>query len=380
MLAFACFINMFSVGTMYSLSILHAQLPRLIDASFNIRSGPFGAANVGLMVGCATAAAQIHRHGPASVMGRGTTIWGLCLMVAGFFIRRGSIAGILGSLAVGGVGVGWTYLAVVMVVGQAIPTNAVARSAIGPLGFSTGSAACFVGSRVFHLDTSSQEQLVGALACAGALFAAVGLLTTNLLRGQPMPTPPPTVTESKGKSNLSLLLFMNAFPGMVVFSAFDYADALGSAAYPNEPVLAVAGLAAGGIVGPLVTARFGATSTFSGLFLIRGLLALAWSQTQSSVVGLCGLVSIFFGHGTGFSSLPSLLRSELIDQKSFSWEFGRILVVWGASGVTACVVNEVLLLSRGLPSVALVVSAAAFLSAAAVLRLKEEYKIVQSSP
>jgi len=370
MRAFACFVNMLSIGTMYSLSVLHAQLPRLIDASHKIHSGPFGAANVGLMVGCATAAAQIHRNGPASVMGRGTMIWGLSLLVAGFFIHRGSLAGVLGSLAVGGVGVGWTYLAVVMVVGQAIPTNAVVRSAIGPLGFSTGSVACFVGSKAFRLDTSSQAQFAGALTCLGALFTAVALLTTNLLPNQPMPTLRPTITKTKRKSNLSLLLFMNALPGMVVFSAFNYADALGSAMYLNQPVLAVSALAAGGIVGPLVTARFGATSTFSGLFLIRGILALTWSQTQSPVVGLCGLMSIFFGHGTGFSSLPSLLRSELVDQSSFPWAFGRILIVWGASGVTACVVNEVLLLSGGLPSVALAVSAAAFLSTAAVLRVR----------
>ncbi|GCB26182.1 putative dioxygenase subunit beta YeaX [Aspergillus awamori] len=111
--------NMFTVGTLYAASALHAELPRLLGISPDWAMASFKSARAGLSVGLSKAAALIDRHGAPRVAGRGA------MLMTGLSLQYASFASIIAAFFLGGIGVGWTYLDVVITVSQALPHSLV---------------------------------------------------------------------------------------------------------------------------------------------------------------------------------------------------------------------------------------------------------------
>ncbi|GLA27447.1 hypothetical protein CBS147346_3948 [Aspergillus niger] len=93
--------NMFTVGTLYAASVLHAELPRLLGTSPDWAMASFESARVSL------------------VAGRGA------MLMTGLSLQYASFASIIAAFFLGGIGVGWTYLIVVITVSQALPHSLV---------------------------------------------------------------------------------------------------------------------------------------------------------------------------------------------------------------------------------------------------------------
>lgn len=111
--------NMFTVGTLYAASALHAELPRSSGISPDWAMASFESARVGLSVGLSKAAALIDRHCAPRVAGRGA------MLMTGLSTQYASFASIIAAFFLGGIGVGWTYLIVVITVSQALPQSLV---------------------------------------------------------------------------------------------------------------------------------------------------------------------------------------------------------------------------------------------------------------
>lgn len=363
-LGLVCFVNMACVGTMYALSILQAELSRLLGVGQHMSFAPFATASLGLSVGVATAASQISSIGACAVTARGTMVWGLAVLATGHFLAMLNYWGILASLLLGGVGVGWTYLAVVLLVSQAFPNNAVARSAVGPLGFSSGTAACIVGSVLLNFSFLSASSLGGVLQGLGVTFFAIGLATAAVSPSKTRQSDAP-VQKTRNVRQLfyCAFLFLNALPGMVAFSALIPVALYQQNEAPHSPLIllsyAMSALAAGGVLGPPLSSWLGADQTFGLLFCLRGLLLIAWACSSSLVLALASLIAVLFGHGTGFSTLPGLIKSELGEPERFPTVYGQILMTWGFAGVAASTINGLLLSASGNgTNVALILGAA----------------------
>ncbi|RDH33252.1 hypothetical protein BDQ94DRAFT_170413 [Aspergillus welwitschiae] len=76
-------------------------------------------ARVGLSVGLSKAAALIDPHSAPRVAGRGA------MLMTGLSLQYASFASIMAAFFLGGIGVGWTYLVVVITVSQALPHSLV---------------------------------------------------------------------------------------------------------------------------------------------------------------------------------------------------------------------------------------------------------------
>lgn len=358
-LALACFLNMCSVGTMYALSVVQAELPRLLGVSHGQSFLPFLAASLGLAVGVATAARQMHgSSGPCATASRGSILWGLAVLSTGHFLSSLNFPLILASLTAGGVGVGWTYLAIVLLVGQALPHHALARSAIGPLGFSTGTAACLAASKMIGFSSLDPQQLGSHIQYAGITFVAVGAGTMVLSSSSSSPdqnrdqsqdqtsSKQSTVIVFKGRPYFSTLIFFNALPGMMAFSSLIPAarhHTLGRDTMPSAVTCSMAALAVGGILSSPLMSRLGARLSFSLLFCLRGSLLLTSGWTGSPALAVVSLAAVLFGHGAGFSALPGLIKAQLGQPAAqFPTAYGQILVSWGVAGVVASALNSIL--------------------------------------
>ncbi|KAF4954514.1 hypothetical protein FSARC_12127 [Fusarium sarcochroum] len=346
--ALASFATMFSVGTVYVLSTLQVELPRLLGVAHSWSFAPFGAASLGLSVGVSTCTSMLSKDGPHTVAGKGTILWGLAVASTGFFLSRLSYLGILVSLLVGGVGVGWTYLAIIVTIGHSFPDQPLARSAIGPLGFSSGTAACIQLGPLLNFDVLSAEDLGRIIIHGGVAFIAIGTATALLLSGIKVEVKTRNDMKQASPSlSLSALLFFNALPGMIAFSAlqplahyYKISDSL-SKSFPALPSLMLA-LAAGGILAPAVSSFLGVRLTFGLLFYLRGLLLVILSQAANPGMALVASLAILFAHGTGFSILPGLVKAQIQSPSQFPYAYGRILVAWGAAGVAATILNGLL--------------------------------------
>jgi hypothetical protein len=357
-LAIASFANMFSVGTVYALSILQVELPRLLGVSQSWSYAPFGAACLGLCVGVSSTASLLHFFSSAGIVAAsGTITWGLAVVACGHFLSNLSFPGILSALAMGGIGVGWTYLAVVVLVGQAFPGptagQARARSAIGPLGFSSGAATCIVLSSRLGFAEATADKLGTFLQLGGGAFVALGLGSLLLVSGhwdsagkhavssKPVLKLQPANTSIRNL--FSALLFLNALPGMVAFSAllpaatfFTQGDDQG----PRLPLtFAMMALASGGIFALPLHSRLGTHSLFAGLLSLRGFLLVILYSRPDPKLALITLLALLFAHGVGFSVIPGLIKARLTDQEEFPWMYGQVLVAWGVAGVAASVLN-----------------------------------------
>ncbi|KAF3799655.1 hypothetical protein GCG54_00002359 [Colletotrichum gloeosporioides] len=322
--ALASYANMFSIGTAYALSIVQFELPRLLKVPREMSFAPFGAISAGLAIGVATAASSTTKSGARSTAARG--------LIAGLFL--------------GGIGVGWTYLAVIIMVGQAFPNHPLARSVIGPLGFSSGAAASFAFSSFLNFNTRGAEDIGGFLKIGGVTFIAVGAATQLLLpsdttNGQPQTTF--TTLEKKPENFLKgtfwILLFFNALPGMVAFSTLlpgvSHYRSTDQDSPGNYLPYTMAALAGGGLLATPLNSFLGTKRTFVVLFSIRAMLLVALWHTSNQALALVTLCAILFAHGAGFSTLPGLIKSRLAEPANFPREYGRVFTAWGAAGVVA---------------------------------------------
>lgn len=364
------FLNMASVGTMYALTVVQFELPRLLGISQASSLLPFAAACVGLSLGVGTAAGFIQRRGARSIVAMGTSIWGLAVVGAGYSVSLGSLELISVCFLGGGVGVGWTYLAIVVAVGRDFHHHPLARSAIGPLGFSSGTAAAILLSEHLAFAALDADQLGRLMGFAGMAFILVSAAALALPTGQQSVQAPPSPVRSEEKygpleRSWKITLFFNAFPGMAIFAALlPFASDQIHARPRVATAVTLGALAFGGLSAPVLDARLGSPGAFSLLLMLRGVLLLLYSQHQSGGLAMVVLAAVFFGHGAGFGILPILIKQRVVRPDSFVHVYGRVLVVWGLSGVAGVVVDCVLgRIVGSQSSVALALGTAAMASA-----------------
>ncbi|VUC22142.1 unnamed protein product [Clonostachys rosea] len=337
-IALASYCNMFCVGAVYGLSTIQLELPRLLSLDARFSFAPFAAACIGLSLGVGTCAPILCRIGARGTVASGTLLWGIGLVGAGHFLAASCFNELLVSLLVGGIGVGWAYLSVIIMIGQAFPNQPLARSSIGPLGFSSGVGACLVLRSYLEFGVLAQTLLGRYLQLGGFISLLVAISTITLL-----PDDLPLLKTSSRERNrasygswaiFSTLLFFNALPGMTLFAGLLpmalSLDGQGTAAALPYSMIA---LALGGFLAQSVTGLLGSKRSFVILFGLRGLLLLKFAQSSSSAIATLAHSAILFGHGTGFSVLPGLAKRLSPDTTSFTRSYGQILVVWGFAGV-----------------------------------------------
>ncbi|KAJ6039630.1 Major facilitator superfamily domain general substrate transporter [Penicillium canescens] len=300
-IAVASFANMFCVGTIYALSMLQAELPRLFKTSNSWGSAPFGVSSLGLSIGLSTCSWTIAQRGAVLTAARGTALWGYAVVCAGFFLGRLNLELMILSFFTGGVGVGWTYLGVVVMVSQGFPNLALARSAIGPMGFSSGTAACISLSSIFKFGTLDSAELGHVLMIAGATFLAVGVATELLMPEHIRKIQSPTFGKAPFRDSerfFSILLFFNALPGMTVFAALlplaSYYSREAEWASSQFLPYSMLSLASGGILAPIFSAQLGGRTAFVALLCIRGLLLILLAHLATPKQAMLTLLAILF--------------------------------------------------------------------------------------
>lgn len=351
--AVVAFTNLLSVGTVYALSIIQAEMPRLFDVSQQLSLAPFAVACAGLSLGVVKSASMIRNSGASTVATRGTIVWGVSVMAAGYSLTSLNLATLLVSFFIGGIGVGLTYLAVAILLNQSFPRNRLARSALGPIGFSTGVAACLTLDDSVSFSGLDEVQLGQILSIGGVTFIAVSITVSYML---PESTDKDSLsTRDTGSISsegfFSILLFLNALPGMSVFAALlPIASEYGQNSSWNwMQILAgsMGALAGGGILAPFISVRLGARNTFTSLSFLRGILLILASQSREPLMATLALCMVLFGHGAGFSIIPGLLMARCDQIAQFSYSYGRILVAWGLAGIVGCVLDAVLVSATG---------------------------------
>ncbi|CEJ57351.1 hypothetical protein PMG11_06047 [Penicillium brasilianum] len=320
--AAAGFANMFCIGTVYALSTFQAQLPRLFGISYAWSFAPFGVACLGLSIGVLTSASMIIQSGAHVTVARGTSLWGIAVIGAGLFLNRLKFELMVTCFLFGGLGIGWTYLAVVALIGQGLPRHALARSAIGPLGFSTAATICFLLSSVSGVEAADAETLGRMLVFLGVTFAAVGASTqlslSDFYENSAVRSQPKSSSRDCGPF-FSILLFFNALPGMTVFS---------------------------GLL-PLASHYTNGTN-YDIMWILSYLLLILLSHFEHSTQVMCTMLVVLFAHGTGFSILPGLIKTQSSNQQLFYFKYARVLISWGVSGIVGSTVNSIVL-SSGSP-------------------------------
>jgi hypothetical protein len=272
----------------------------------------------------------------------GTVVWGWAVASSSFFLHPTTgVGGITLSMLVGGLGVGWTYLAVIILVGHGLPNSPLARSFIGSMGFSSGTAVCLALDSYLGFESLGAERISGMLKLGGIICTTVGagalvLLPSDVSAASLAPDQSKAPASFPGRF-FSILLFFSALPGMAalatllpVAAAYTQGHVHGSPAI--FPYCTIA-LATEGLLGPLLS-RLGAKKAFFTLFYSRAASLIALSSFPSALVATVTFVVILLGHGAGFNVLPILIKSQLGNaQALFPRIYSRILVTWGAAGL-----------------------------------------------
>lgn len=372
--ALAAFLNMFSVGAIYALSTLQVELPRLLHVPQSWTFAPFATACIGMSVGLGTCASSLKSVGAHSTVARGTAIWGIGLLGAGFFLAQNNFEGMLAGLAIGGIGVGWTYLAVIIMLGQRFPSQPLARSAIGPLGFSSGTAACLFMRFYLGFSSAGTSELGWILQLGGILSVLIGVVTMiggprNQGSGNTATPQSKSPAKSEDQMTFSVLLFFNALPGMTLFSAL--VPAASGYERDDAPSLpwTLAALTLGGLLAPFIHAKLQTRATFEALFWLRSVLLIVYAQFPGAQMGTVALMTVFFAHGTGFSVLPGVIKSKQSDPGQFPAAYGRVLIIWGFAGLVGSVINAVLVSGSGDMTTASLALGLVALQCAGALRL-----------
>ncbi|KAJ5333424.1 Major facilitator superfamily domain general substrate transporter [Penicillium brevicompactum] len=340
------FANILLVGTVYATSAFQAQLPRLLNVSTSAAFAPFGFACLGLAIGVVLCTSRLYRSKAYHVAAQGTLLYGAGVILAGYSLGHLCQTAMLVGFFLAGIGVGITYLAVVILLGALFPHQALARSAIGPLGFSSGAALClWLGN---YLDFQSLEaSVLGSFLIAGGVFClTVGVLTltlTNRMGASHFEGPQPREPVPM-QGFFSVLLFFNALPGMTLFSGL-YPILLSHVDQDRMRYLryGMVALGLGGVLSPTLNAMLGSRCTFVLLLVLRGLLIIATTQSHAACVLGGAFVATLFSHGAGFSIIPGLVKAKSKSPQAFARNYGRILVSWGVSGVAGCILNALLL-------------------------------------
>ena len=361
-IALASFANMSSIGTVYALSLLQYELTRLLGVSHRWSFAPFGVACAGLSIGVSICASLIAKSGARAIAARGTSLWGLAVIGTGYFLARLNFEGILACLFFGGIGVGWTYLAVVIMIGQGFPNQPLA-GAIGPLGFSSSTAACIALSSFFEFGSLSAEKLGQNLSLGGILFLTIGAATMMLLPRDEEKNTPSALSETTPGNSIkrffSILLFFNALPGMMAFAALlpitsYYRQGLAQSDPLQVLPYGMMALTFGGLLAPTLSSQLGARMAFVILFCLRGIVLILFSlSSETPAVAMIALVTVLFAHGTGFSILPGLIKAQQqADPGQFPSCYGQVLTAWGEAGIVAILINAALISSSGEATVA----------------------------
>lgn len=336
------FANILLVGTVYAASALQAQLPRLFDFTRSTSLAPFGLACCGLSIGVVLCTSLLYRSAAHHVAAQGTLLYGTGVALAGYsIIYQISIILFIGCF-LAGIGVGITYLGVVLLLGGLFPNQALARSAIGPLGFSSGAAICFGLEKYLDFGSLEASELGSHIILGGITCLTVGILTLALMSSSSashLEGSHPTGCDPARKF-FSVLLFFNALPGMTLFSAL----------YPilqphvNQEHMCflpygMVALGLGGILSPALNGILGGRNTFALLFILRGLLLVAAAKFNNAWLLGGTFITVLFSHGAGFSLLPGLVKAKTKSPQAFSQDYGKVLVSWGLSGVAGCLLN-----------------------------------------
>ncbi|KAI0194712.1 major facilitator superfamily domain-containing protein [Xylaria flabelliformis] len=340
------FVTMFSVGTVYALSTLQIEIPRLLEVSPQWSYTLFAAASLGLSIGVRICASCMAVYGEYSVAIGGTAIWGIAVASMGFFLATiPSLLGVIGSLLIGGIAVGLTYLATVVSVGQAFPNQPLARSAIGPLGFSSGTGSWLAVWSYLRVEARSARQVQDVLWTGGAVVICMAAAAYVLAPNQRSPSPisPRGSEKSSGRRFFLILLFCNALPGMAAFGSLlpitsFYTQKTTGEALDILPRLMVA-LALGGLFASTISSRLGARLTFVMLFCARGLLLVITSLSPTLPIATVTLLVVFFAHGAGFSLIPGLVKAQQRRSTLFPREYGEVLTAWGVAGILGNLIN-----------------------------------------
>ncbi|KAJ2990218.1 hypothetical protein NUW58_g3060 [Xylaria curta] len=341
------FATMFSVGTVYALSSLQNAIPRLFEVSQPWSYSLFAAACLGLTMGVGICASCIAAYGEYFVAIAGTALWGVAVVGVGYFLATiPSLLGVLGSLFVGGVGVGLTYLATIVLVGQAFPNQPLARSAIGPLGFSSGAGTWFAVWSHYQIGAADVEQLQRALGIGGGTFIFTAVVSYALAPSRAAGSStalPPHSEKTPDRRFFLMLLFCNALPGMAAFGALFpitsfYVQENTTTTPDILPYLMIA-LALGGFFSSAISNLLGARSTFVMLFCVRSMLLITTSLSSTQSVATVTLLVMFFAHGAGFSIIPGLVKARQSKPAFFPYEYGTVLTAWGVAGIVGNAMN-----------------------------------------
>ncbi|CAH0046857.1 unnamed protein product [Clonostachys solani] len=331
---------MFCVGGAYALSTIQSEIPRLLGMSQQSSFAPFASACFGLSFGLGTCASVLSTLGARATAASGTAIWGLTLIGTGHALAMSNFVGILIAVAAGGIGVGYTYLSVIVLVGQGFPHRPLARSAIGPLGFSAGAGACIRSCSYFSFSSMDQQSLGHLVRLPGYISLLVALCTMIALpsdRAQVTGSPDSEQNVAIPRRAFRTLLFFNALPGMTAFAgilplANLYSEPDHQDTALNLPLLLVA-LALGGVLAQPLQGWLGARASFFVLFTLRGAMLLRLAQYPSGLQATITLVSILFAHGMGFGILPGLIKRHHSQPAAFARSYGSVLMAWGVAGV-----------------------------------------------
>lgn len=258
----------------------------------------------------------------------------------------------------GGVGVGWTYLALVVAIGHGFKHHPLAGSAIGPVGFSFGTATVHLLSKNLAFSTRDAEQLGHFLGLAGVVFVVVGRTTVTALPQEQRKVRTPSTDTFKRVDSTErgwrILLFPNAFPGMAIFAVFQLLTShqLGATVIGPRfaPMVVLGALACGGLAAPTLNAKLGASGAFSLLLAVRGILLVISWHLRSTSIAVVALAAAFFGHGAGFNILPVLIQQRAVSPERFVDAYSRVLVAWGLAGMASTVMNGLLMVIVGDPS------------------------------
>lgn len=342
------YVAMFIVGTFYALSSVQIELARILGIPHAWSYASFGVTSLGLSLGVYICTPCMVYSGPEVIAVAGAAVWGAAVAVMGLSLSYLSFRATLAACFVGGVGIGLAYLGVVILIGSAIPTQPLARSAIGPLGFSSGTTAYFVARTHLQFDLLSAAQLGRTLQIGGVMAIVTALLCFVALgssfRGPGLFSAPVyTRSYKRTRTSHSILLFSNALPGMMVFnSLLPLALLYGQAKGDTVPFCMIA-LALGGVLAPRLSTHLGCKSTFVVLFVARGVLLIFISVQPFAPVAVATLLTLLFAHGTGFSLLPGLVQSSIRHKSHFAYSYGEVLTAWGMAGFVGSLLNAAVL-------------------------------------
>ncbi|MEV7663613.1 hypothetical protein [Paenarthrobacter sp. NPDC089316] len=360
------------------MSALQAELPRLLGASAAWSLAPFGAASLGLAVGTGLGAKILSPLGPRLAATLGTLAWGFGMAASGLAVANGSLAAAAAGFVFGGAGVGLAYLTIVATVGPSFPTRPLIGSAIGPVGFMIGTSLFFLVAMATGFHQLGVREVGTVLIAAGLLISCVAVAAG---RGMPRSAtsgegqralPAQQTSAAPARRALSVLLFVNALPGMLLLAVVVpvVSNTLQRSNVAAEAIVVATAVALflGGLLAPGLRRRTGVRKAFVILLLVRGALLLTVPLIPGTAANVLLLAAVLFGHGAGFSLLPGLMRSQDSPAR-FHVNYGQVLIAWGVAGLVGVGLAAVSVSTTGGYSAGLAMCGGTVLTAALLLAI-----------